>query len=178
MLLKTENYVIKPITFTDLGADYFGWINDEEITRHLFIYRSNLTRDDVRQHLQSYDQQTSFFLGIFDKFGKMIGTHSYRAAIQHKRCALGVMIGERSYWGKNVVLEVRRAILNYAFEEDDCVKAEAGCYKNNIPAIYNFQRMGWKSEGIRRSHREVDGTREDLILFGLLRDEWYAQKKP
>ena len=171
-MIQTKNYLLKPLVSDDLGPEYFGWLKDEEVTRHLFVHGTPLEEVEIKQHVDSYDRENDFFWGIFTNTNKMIGTHSYAFSPQHKRCSMGVMIGDKSYWGKNVVVEIRTAILDFAFYSQGCVKAEAGCYKNNIAAIYNFQRLGWKKEGVKRSHRQIDGEREDLILFGILKEEW------
>ncbi len=178
MQLKTENFVIRPLTSPDLGPEYFRWLQDPEVTRHLFLSGKDIGEEEAKAHVDGYDRENNFFFGIINREGKLIGTHSLTSCPEQKRCAMGVMIGEKAYWGKQVVVEVRSAILDFAFYERDWEKAEAGCYKDNLPAIYNFQRLGWKLEGVRRAHRIQSNTREDLLLFGLLKEEWDARRLP
>jgi [ribosomal protein S5]-alanine N-acetyltransferase len=175
--LETENFVVRPLTSQDLGLEYFRWLQDPEVTRHLFLSGKNIGEEEARAHVDSYDGENDFFFGIINRDGKLIGTHSLTSCAEHKRCAMGVMIGEKTYWGKQVVVEVRSVILDFVFYELNCEKAEAGCYKANLPAIYNFQRLGWKLEGVRRAHRIQSDTREDLLLFGLLKEEWDARRQ-
>lgn len=86
------------------------------------------------------------------------------------------MIGDYNYWGKGVPLEVREKIIDWAFDKLECNKIEAGCYSINIPAIYNFKRQYWEMEGIQKNHRIVEDKNVDLILFGMRREVWYANR--
>ena len=114
--------------------------------------------------------------GVYTKEGKQIGTHSFVWSKIDKVAQIGVMIGDKNYWGKGVILETRSRLLNYALELG-CKKIEASCDSINIPAIYNFVKQGWTKEGVRRAHRIVDNQPVDLILFGMLAHEWNAKRK-
>lgn len=176
MQIKTENFLIKSLKSNDLSDDYFLWLKDKDVTRHLFIAETDVSEKQARLYVDSHDGENDFFFGILDHSEKLIGTHSVKTCKAHRRSSMGVMIGDKSYWGKQVVLEVRSAILDFIFFKKECEKAEAGCYKSNLPAIYNFQRLGWHLEGVRREHRVKSDTREDLLLFGLLKKEWHSHR--
>ena len=174
MLLVTEKYQLRSLTSSDLNSDYYLWWKDPEVTRYLNIHLVNLSEQDIKHYVDSHDNHHSYFFGIFDQLGQFIGTHSFKLSATTNRAAIGGMIGRKEFWGKNVILETRSAILEYAFNNKNCIKVEAGCYKNNYSAVYNFLRQGWIKEGVLRAHRTIDGVSEDLILFGMLKDEWNA----
>ena len=176
--LQTKNFLIRHLEVKNLPPEYFLWLKDPDVTQHLFISRSMTNEESAKSHVASCDGVNRFFFGLFDRVGeKLIGTHGLSIAPEDRRCAMGVMIGDKDYWGRNVVVEVRTSILEFVFGERDCEKAEAGCFRSNLSSIYNFQRLGWKLEGVRRGHRIVHGEREDLLLFGLTREEWNARNQ-
>jgi len=85
------------------------------------------------------------------------------------------IIGDKSFWGKGVVLEVRGAIINSIFEHTDSIKVIGKVDARNFASIYNYRAQQFKVEGIRRQQLKApDGSRRDQVLFGLLKHEWKA----
>ena len=153
-----------------------SWLKDDDISRTLEVDGQRQTLETIRDFIVKHDNKTSFLFGIFTKNGTHIGTHSFNFYPKHKLATVGVMIGDKSYWGKAVPLETRAQILNWAFEELDCNKIEAGCFSINFPAIYNFKRQHWKLEGVRKKNRIIDGESVDMVLFGMMKKDWYEQR--
>jgi RimJ/RimL family protein N-acetyltransferase len=88
---------------------------------------------------------------------------------------MGVMIGDKDYWGQGVVLEARARILDFIFAELPIDKVSGGCYQTNGPAIFNYQRQGWKVDGIRKAEHLDRGRRVDTILFAMFREDWLSR---
>jgi RimJ/RimL family protein N-acetyltransferase len=175
MNITTERFELRSLRSNDLPSEYFLWIQDPEITRYLTIYGHRFDEQSAREYIDSHKQPNDAFFGIYSNEEKMIGTHSLRFSPVTLRGAIGGMIGDKGYWGTNVILETRAALLSYMFHDTNCRKIEAGCYKGNIPAIYNFARQNWVREGALEAHRTINGMSEDLILFGMLRENWRGQ---
>jgi len=175
MQLQTENYVLRPLVETDATERYLNWLKDPEISRTLDVDGEAQTIDTIKSYIASHDNEASFLFGIFTKDGLHIGTHSFRFIKAHKIATVGVMIGDKEYWGKRVPLETRARILDFAFNDLACLKVEAGCYSINLPAIYNFKKQKWANEGVRKSNRLIDGKSVDMILFGMLRESWLGR---
>lgn len=172
-MLESKTFILRPLQSPqDVSLRYLSWVRDPEINRTLQVDGSSQTLQTLSEYVDKHDRVTCFLFGIFSKDGLHIGTHSFRFFPEDERAVVGTMIGDREYWGKGVPLETRACILNWAFSEFVCEKVEAGCFSNNIPAIFNFVKEGWVREGIQRHHRLMDGTWVDAINYGLLRDEW------
>jgi RimJ/RimL family protein N-acetyltransferase len=43
---------------------------------------------------------------------------------------------------------------------------------SNAPAIASYEKSGLVREGTLRRSAFVDGRREDVVVMGILRDEW------
>ena len=175
--LETENYILRSMTENDVTEKYLSWMKDYEVTRTLDTDGEKQTIESLKEYVRSYLANGSFVFGIYTKEGKQIGTHSFFLWKENKVARIGVMIGDKSYWGKCVPLETRSRLLNYAFDTLGCKKVEASCDSINIPAIYNFVKQGWTKEGVLRAHRIVDNQPVDCILFGLLDHEWKTKRK-
>lgn len=174
--LETENYILRSMSESDVTEIYLSWMRDYEVTRTLDVDGNKQTIETLKEYVRSHNKSGNYVFGIYTKKGKQIGTHSFVWSKINKVAQIGVMIGDKNYWGKGVPLETRSRMLNYAFELG-CKKVEASCDSINIPAIYNFVKQGWTKEGIRRAHRIVDSQPVDLILFGMLEHEWNGKRK-
>ncbi len=174
-MLESKNFSLRPLQApADVNARYLGWLKDPDINRTLEVDGSSQTIETLTHYIHGHDNKSKFLFGIFSKSGVHIGTHSFRLQQENRLATVGVMIGDKSYWGKGVPLETRACLLDWAFDELECNKVEAGCFSNNLPAIYNFIKQHWTREGIQRSHRIVNGRAVDAILYGMLKEEWHA----
>ena len=176
MQLQADPYRLRPLLVEDASDRYVGWLHDPTISRTLDVDGPAQTLGTVRDYIASHDNVTGFLFGIFADRDLLIGTHSFRHHPRHKMATVGVMIGDRNYWGREVPLITRRRILDFAFDELGCNKVEAGCYSINLPAIYNFKRQHWTLEGTRKAHRIVEGLSVDMLLFGMLKEDWHARR--
>jgi RimJ/RimL family protein N-acetyltransferase len=81
---------------------------------------------------------------------------------------MGLLIGERAYWGRGIATEVISLVARYAFDELRLHKVTAGCYSINRAAIKAFEKAGFVREGLRRKQYECNGEYVDHVLLGLL----------
>ena len=177
--IKTDNFTITPITSKNIPSEYLQWINDRETTR--WISRSydehkyrKIDMEQLKKYVESHDNINTFLFGIYAD-GKIIGTHACRYNPENKTATIGVMIGDRNYWGKCVPLETRTALLDWCFEKYDAIEIYGGSVSKNFPSIYNFNRQKWTVKGISKNFRIIDGKSVDFIHYVMTRDNWYAR---
>jgi RimJ/RimL family protein N-acetyltransferase len=89
---------------------------------------------------------------------------------------VGIGIGERDSWGKGYGTDAMRLILRYAFDELNLHRVSLGVFEFNPRAQRSYEKAGFKVEGRERGAIHRDGKRWDVILMGILRSEWEAQK--
>jgi len=117
--------------------------------------------------------------GIWPKSGGLcIGLHLLSVSPGSRTGTIGVIIGERDWWGKGVVSEIREAIIADSFERLNLQRMTAQVRVSNLASVYNHRKLGFVHEGTMRSAAvEADGTRVDMLVFGMLRSEWLARKE-
>ena len=75
------------------------------------------------------------------------------------------------------MLETRAALLDHLFRSG-VEKVIGSPLARNFPAVFNYKAQGFVAEGVLRRHRiDPDGKRVDQVMFGLLPEDWAAQKK-
>jgi RimJ/RimL family protein N-acetyltransferase len=84
-------------------------------------------------------------------------------------------IGDPKDWRKGIGSEVLDLLLQYAFNELNLYRLTAIIPEYNPGARRLFEKAGFMEEVRRRQALNRDGQRWDLLLYGLLREEWEAQ---
>jgi len=87
-------------------------------------------------------------------------------------CELGIIIGDKAYWGKGYGREAVGLLLRYAFQYRNQHKVWLRVNATNERAIRAYRASGFVEEGRQRSQVWSDGGHVDLVLMGVLRDEW------
>ncbi|MFZ5792762.1 MAG: GNAT family N-acetyltransferase [Pseudomonadota bacterium] len=178
LVLLTEHYVVRSMTHADVGEDYLAWTRDEEIMAGVNSRPANMTVADLHRYIDRFNNRTAFHFGVLLKeTGRLIGFYSVYWDRKHNLASTNVMIGDKSYWGKGVVLESRAAIIDFLFDRLKVGKIWGNPMARNIPSVFNYKAQGFRCEGVLKRHRVgPTGERVDQLMFGLLPEEWAAHK--
>ena len=87
---------------------------------------------------------------------------------------LAIGIGDKSYRGKGYGQDALKLILNYGFNELNLYRVSLTVMDYNTPAIKAYERVGFVLEGKYRQAVQRQGKRYDLLLYGILRDEFLS----
>ncbi|MBI1731543.1 MAG: GNAT family N-acetyltransferase [Gammaproteobacteria bacterium] len=173
--LGTERFELRSLGEGDATERYLGWLRDAEVMRYVNARRDETTLEELRSFIRRHDNRDNFLLGIFTKSGGLhIGNLSAECHPIHRTAKLGVLIGDRAFWGKRAVLEVRTIFLDFLFGPAAMVKVWGPCYAHNVPALFNYRMLGFTVEGVQRSHVVCDGERMDVVNFAMFREDWQA----
>lgn len=102
-----------------------------------------------------------------------IGTVSYRNLDQLDGMAtLGMMIGDRQYWGNGYGGAALDELLYLLFRRYNLRRVELDTHSDNKRAIRCYEKAGFVVEGVRRKARFTINGYRDAVFMGLLREEW------
>ncbi len=119
------------------------------------------------------DKKTVFFALELRESGEFIGTVSLRNLdFKNRNAELAILIGEPENRGQGLGGEVLSALLDYAFGELGLYRVYLRVLAYNEPAIRLYRRLGFRGEGRLRAQVWREDTWHDVLVFGLLRDEW------
>ncbi|MFH8292818.1 GNAT family N-acetyltransferase [Streptomyces sp. NPDC018059] len=105
--------------------------------------------------------------------GEAVGALAvHHADPQAGRFEYGVTIGA-DHRGRGYAAEAVVMLLRFMFAERRYNKCEARVFAHNEPSLTLHRRLGFTEEGRLRQHVFLDGRYRDLILMGLLADEFY-----
>lgn len=89
---------------------------------------------------------------------------------------VSIGFGEAAQRGKGYGTEAMRLLLDFAFGELNLRRVQLTVFGYNNAAIRLYEKLGFTREGTFREFLLRDGQTYDMILYGILRREWDAQR--
>jgi len=110
--------------------------------------------------------------------GKYIGYCGLRG-LQNRdgNLELGILIGDREYWGRGYGREVVRLLLDYGFHYLGARRIALTTHAKNERAIRCYLACGFVEEGRPRQVVWIEGEYTDLVDMSILREEWQSKEK-
>ena len=175
--LTTERLVLRPFEESDI-PEVAPLADDEEISKNTLLiphpYQEVHARRWIAVHGREYRSGKSVVFAVtLAATGALVGAVGLTIAREHRHAGLGYWIG-RQYWGGGLATEAARAVLAYAFGELDLVRIHAGHFADNPASGRVMQKIGMKEEGRLRRHIFRWGEYRDMVLFGIVKEEWHA----
>jgi len=91
--------------------------------------------------------------------------------LQHQTADLGLMIGEKSIWGKGFGQDAWNTLLRRALRTEGLRKISAGTPDCNRGMRKVIERSGMLYEGSRKEHELIDGVPQDIHYFGCFKSD-------
>lgn len=107
----------------------------------------------------------------------LIGTVSLRAFHRDRRAELGYWIAADE-WGHGYAAEAARAIVDLGFMQLDLARIYAVVIAGNTASCRVLDKLGFVLEGVQRQHLWKAKRLHDVLMYGLLRDEWKPPSLP
>ena len=152
------------------------WINDHfwntEITRFLVAVWPEPI-EGTRAFLERMRASDgSMGLLIETNAGERVGVCSLESAERRARTAeLGIWIDE-AHWSKGLGTDAVRTLCRFGFREMNLARIALHVYDFNLRGVRAYEKAGFREEGRLRRDQFVDGRQVDVIVMGLLADEF------
>lgn len=103
----------------------------------------------------------------------LLGAVGLVLRLEHARAELGYWIG-RPFWGRGYATEAVREILRYGFRSLGLHRIHASHFVRNPASGRVMVKAGMRYEGVSRAHVRRFDRFEDLVHYGILREEFEA----
>jgi RimJ/RimL family protein N-acetyltransferase len=91
-----------------------------------------------------------------------------------RRAEMHLFIGEKDSWGRGYGTRAVRRLLGHAFDDLVLRRVFAMADADNARVIRCFERCGFAREGLLRQHRLRHGQPVDMVVMGVLDEEYRA----
>ncbi len=181
--MKIEGKKCYLTTFSDShleSPEYFSWLSDYEVMRYIgrSEYFKPFRMDIVRSYVESLwaNPYCAFFAVHAKDDDAFIGTFkinfSDAEGLMTRSADVGIMIGDRSRWGKGFAIDILLCGCKHAFEKLNARKLTAGANASNPAVIKAFEKIGFKREACLRQKLLAENQYHDHILLGCFKDEF------
>ncbi len=171
-LLQGSTVFLRFLNLADVNDTYLSWLQDAEVMQG--IATSGYTMENLRDYVSSRINNPSVaFFAICDRqSGTHIGNVKLDFYDEKARVSeLGLLIGNKAYWGKGIGYEACKLALNYGFGAMGLRKIYLAVYGNNPNAKRLYEKLGFQLEGTLRKHVAVEGLYYDKYLMGIFKEE-------
>jgi ribosomal-protein-serine acetyltransferase len=151
----------------------------EENRAHLSPWLPWVDLTTKQEHSATYIQQT---------LAMAVRDEAVHLGIFHQQCVIGsagihdrdMRVGSATigYWiakdfeGHGVMRRTLSRVIDFAFDTWALQRLELRCAASNVRSAALAQRLGFVQEGVLRRAHSREGGLEDLLVMGLLREEW------
>ncbi len=175
-ILETERLRLRQLRPGD-AADVFRFRGDYQVTHYNFgaPYQTMVQAERLIDSInQNFEQRREFRWGITvtDEGDRVIGLAGFNYWNQHdRRASVGYDLAQ-DHWGRGIIPEAMRVILDFGFRRLNLNRIEADCTVENTASVRVLEKLGFRTEGVQREQYFEEGRFWDLQLFSLLRKEY------
>jgi RimJ/RimL family protein N-acetyltransferase len=152
---------------------FVKWFNDPEMRQYLNIYLPMSTAEEEKWFEAYLKDDRQRIFAIETKEGVHIGNIGlHNLDWKNRKAGLGIVIGEREYWGQGYGSDAIITLLDFAFHEMNLHRIYLSVFDFNQRALQCYKRCGFREEGVAREDLFHQGKYHHQILMAILRHEF------
>ncbi len=176
-----ETIYLREYRMADLEALH-RWRNIEEITRSvpLYLWPESLeqTRAFLEDQVNNVDPANRKFAICTRANDRYVGHIGYEHLnLRHRNTELGIIIGEPNLFSRGIGTEAIKLFLGVCFEGLALHRVGLTVLRSNSRGIRCYEKCGFKEEGALRDWAYSQGKWHDLVIMGILEDEYRELRK-
>ena len=173
--IETHRLILRPCRIEDAEDMYANWASDPEVTRFLTwpTHKSvDVTRWVLNDWISKYPDGGFFNWGIeLRETGSLIGNIAVVKLEEEIEAAeLGYCLG-RAFWGRGIMPEALRAVMDYLFDTVGLRRITAGHDVRNPKSGRAMVKAGMKQEGILRGAGKNNQGICDMVCYAAMRSD-------
>lgn len=172
-ILETERLILRKVTEQDI-QDIYAYSSIEEVARYVTWDRHQTIADTeafVSFIHNRYENQEIAPWGMeYKDSGKLIGTIDFVSWSPEHHCAEIGYVLSPDHWGKGIMTEAAKAIIEFGFTKMDLVRIQAKCFAENVGSARVMEKAGMTFEGILRKRMFMKGKFWDLKMYSIIKE--------
>ena len=166
--IQGEGIYLRELQETDLEGSWYRWFNDQSVTvfQNKGIFPN--TKEKQKQYFDSLGgSQSDVVLAIIEEgSGKHIGNVGlHRIDWVHRSAELGIVLGDKTAWGKKFGKQAWKLISDYGFQTLNLHRIYAQIMEGNIASCKSAEAAGFKKEGYIRDVFFKNGKYLNLYYY-------------
>jgi [ribosomal protein S5]-alanine N-acetyltransferase len=172
MRILGPHFALRPPRIEDADA-LFELGRDPEVVR-FFSWGPYRERSEAEAFIERVQLERPHELLIVDADDRPVGlTGLSELSERDGRAVVGTWLG-RPYWGSGANRESKALILHFGFVTLGLGRVGAYAHPDNLRSLTALEKVGFQREGLLRGFHVHRGERRDVVVLGMLRDDWEA----
>ena len=166
--IEGNKIYLKDLDEKNATQEYCDWLNDSEVNKYLETKEATIY--ELKQYIHDKNNNPNcLFLGIFLKENnKHIGNIKLEPIeFNNKNATLGILIGDKKYWGRGIGTEATKLLVNYAFNTLDLKEVNLGVISDNKAAIEVYKNAGFKIDMINKKSTRYGNKYYDGVVMSI-----------
>ncbi|XGB39054.1 MAG: GNAT family N-acetyltransferase [Cyanobacteria bacterium LVE1205-1] len=164
--LAGKQTLLRSFCADDISTDYIDWLTDPEVVRFSNQRFRTHTQETALSYLNSFAGSGNLYLGIrLAETQRLVGTITAYRSLPHQTADMGLLIGDRTCWGKGIGLDAWNTLLDYLLNVCCLRKVTGGTLRCNIGMVRIMERSGMQLEAVRAQQELVDQVPQDLLYY-------------
>ena len=173
--ISGDNIYLRGLKKSDLEGEYFGWLDDREVTKFMDsgVFPNTMVKMEEFYRNIALSNDNVMLVIIHKETNKHIGNIKLGPIKWISRVSpLGIIIGDKEFWGKGYGTEAIRLVLDYTFKRLNLHKVTAGIVAIHDASVKAFQKAGFEIEGRAKSQFFLDGEYYDSLYLGITKEDF------
>lgn len=178
-MIRGELVDLRAVERSDATAIH-TWLNDPAVMRGWGNSSPATSQAEVQRQIEGWIADEAVLgrpeaLIIDTPEGEAVGLVVLRTERSEARgVELSLLIGDAERWGQGLGTDAVQTILDACFGGWNLHRVWLRSEAWNVRAHRLYERCGFRQEGVQRQAAFLDGRYEDVLLFGLLFEEWVS----
>lgn len=171
-MLETDRILLKPVEESELN-DLLDMQWSQELMKYMIF--KPISIENQKEWLKSLGKENlafSIYLKIEDS-RELIGIATLNHINQiHQRASWGMKL-KSNLQSKGIGYEASLVVINFAFSHLNMMKIHADVIVDNSVSRKLAEKVGTREEGLLVNHYYQNGKFRNVILYGILKEEFY-----
>ena len=179
MILKGKFVTLRPIEEEDLEF-VRTLFNDPELESLVVGWSWPVSKYQHRKWFEKISADTKSIRYIIEtKEDGPVGTSGWKEIDWKNRIAvsIGIRIINKKLRSKGIGVDTCMAMFKNIFDDLQMNRTDSEVIEYNKASIKLLEKLGYKLEGVKRNYIYKNGRYNNLLLYGLLREEYYETVK-
>lgn len=174
--LESERLILKPLSLSFLSQEYVNWMNDMEVYEFLSS-EGDYSLHKLKAFLKEVENKEILFWAVVIKHtGKHIGNIKIDPVeIKHGICEYGIMMGDKTEWGKGFAKEASKLVIEFCFKSLNLRKMNLGVIESNKRAVKLYEKLNFVVEGQLINHLSSNGKFVNVLRMALFNQNYVVK---
>lgn len=165
-LLLGRHVLLRPMQADDVTPAHVAWLNDPLVVQHSNQRFVQHTAASCLQYLARFEGSPDVYASVrLQGTDRAVGTITAYRSLQHGTADIGILMGERSFWGQGLGADAFGTLADWLAAQPGMRKLTCGTLACNHGMLAVAHRVGFAREAIRVGQELVEGQPTDLVYF-------------